>query len=576
MTGLLLMFTYSPSATSAWASVFYIEQIPGGSFVRGLHYFGTQAFVIAFAVHLMRTLISGAFRAPRELIWITGVLLLPLVAAWSVTGNPLTATQKAFAQIQVESEIVGSAPVAGPALQRILIGGERIGNLTLTHLNVLHVAILPLVAALLLGVHLWQICLHGIGYQEVEPTERACAYFPHQTIRNLTVFAVVLGIISYLAWHSGAPLEAPAGAPDEAPPRPEWYFAFLFELRRYFPGDSEIIATQVLPGVAILVLLLIPAIDRLLPRAASFGLRILVLLIVVGGITGLTATSMYRDWNDAEFIAAREASHELAERARALAAHEGIPPAGPRQLLANDPKTQGPRLFAEHCATCHLYQGSEAPEIASEEPVAPNLYGFASREWIRGLLDPEKIGTADYFGNTEDMKAGDMVATVHDLFDDLDELEEDERQEINTWREDVVVALSAEADLPTQQEADEADAERIATGAEFIKTGDFGCTDCHKFHDEGDLGSAPDLTAYGSREWLAAMIADPEHERFYPDTNEGMPAFGLAQGNAAPILSEAELGLIVDWLRRDWYEPQQAATESRPPDTGDSATTVAP
>ena len=76
VTGLLLMFTYSPSASSAWASVHYIESIPGGDFIRGLHYFTSQALLIALALHTIRTLVAGAFRAPRELIWATGLLLI--------------------------------------------------------------------------------------------------------------------------------------------------------------------------------------------------------------------------------------------------------------------------------------------------------------------------------------------------------------------------------------------------------------------------------------------------------------------------------------------------------------------
>src|SRR5262245_39739304 len=82
VTGLLLMTTYSPSSTNAWASVHYIEHMAGGSFIRGLHYWGGQALLVLLAVHTIRVLLTGMYRAPRELIWATGLVLLPLTLFW--------------------------------------------------------------------------------------------------------------------------------------------------------------------------------------------------------------------------------------------------------------------------------------------------------------------------------------------------------------------------------------------------------------------------------------------------------------------------------------------------------------
>ena len=119
VTGLLMMTTYSPSITSAWASVFYIDQSAAGRFLRGLHYFASHALIVLLAVHVVRVLACQAFKAPRELIWITGLFLMPVVIAWAVTGNPLCASQKAVAQIEVEANIIGSTPLVGGALERL-------------------------------------------------------------------------------------------------------------------------------------------------------------------------------------------------------------------------------------------------------------------------------------------------------------------------------------------------------------------------------------------------------------------------------------------------------------------------
>ena len=130
----------------------------------------------------------------------------------------------------------------------------------------------------------------------------------------------------------------------------------------------------------------------------------------------------------------------------------------------------------------------------------------------------------------------------------------------------LIAALSAEAGLARQRQAEEADAASLTAGRELI-TSSAGCVGCHKFRDAGDLGSAPDLTGYGSREWLLGMISNPTHERYYRDENDRMPSFAPDADEKNNILTAANLGLLVDWLRHDWYEP--AGVEQGP--TEDSA-----
>ena len=167
-----------------------------------------------------------------------------------------------MSQIDVEGNIVGTTPIIGPVLQRVLIGGNRVGNLTLTHLYFLHVALLPLFAVLLLGVHIWQVYRHGLAAEPVAGgSSRRLSYWPHQTARNMIVLSVVLGTVAVLAWKVGAPLEVPADPEIAHSPRPEWYFLSLFELRRYFNGPWEVVATVVIPLALLLVSGLPPA-DR--------------------------------------------------------------------------------------------------------------------------------------------------------------------------------------------------------------------------------------------------------------------------------------------------------------------------
>jgi ubiquinol-cytochrome c reductase cytochrome b subunit len=248
-----------------------------------------------------------------------------------------------------------------------------------------------------------------------------------------------------------------------------------------------------------------------------------------------------------EFQAAAAEAAELADRARQLAA-QGIPPEGAGLLLQRDPKVQGPKLFTQHCSSCHTHVDSSGKGIEGEKPSASNLAGFASRAWISGLLDPKRITTGDYFGHTKFVD-GDMVDWVTSTIADADP---DARAELSGKIEQVVKALSAEAGLKSQAEVDRADAQQIAAGIELIKD-DIGCTDCHQFHDAGELGSAPELTGYGSRQWLIDFVSKPDQERFYRDTNDRMPAFAVHPGNSPEnLLSQEEIALIVDWLRGQW------------------------
>ena len=108
--------------------------------------------------------------------------------------------------------------------------------------------------------------------------------------------------------------------------------------------------------------------------------------------------------------------------------------------------------------------------------------------------------------------------------------------------------------MKAQRALDQRDEVMIEAGAKALTGSKLGCMDCHKFHDDGEaFGTAPDLTAYGSREWLIDFIANPEHERFYGTHNDRMPAFGEKKQ-----LTPQEIGLVADWLRGEWYESGKA------------------
>jgi ubiquinol-cytochrome c reductase cytochrome b subunit len=125
----------------------------------------------------------------------------------------------------------------------------------------------------------------------------------------------------------------------------------------------------------------------------------------------------------------------------------------------------------------------------------------------------------------------------------------------------VVAVLAAEAGLTsdgqTRSEATLAEGRKLMTGGlTDILANAMSCTDCHKFYKDGELGSAPDLTGYMSRQWLLEFIRNPAAERFYGDLNDRMPAFAAHREAQLNQLDDNSLGLIVDWLRGEWRRPK--------------------
>ncbi len=622
ITGLVLWSSYSASAQTAWESVYYIQhEMAGGWLLRGIHHVMAQAMVVLLALHLMQVVIDGAYRAPREVNFWLGLVLMMLVLGMALTGYLLPWDQKGYWATRVATNLAGLVPLLGPSIQQVVVGGPDYGHHTLTRFFALHAGFLPATLVLMLVVHLSLFRKHGLCARQ--PITRPDAMFwPDQVLKDavamLAVMAVVLGVIlmpALRAMLEGRPivpgeLGAELGAPADpslpyAAARPEWYFLFLFQFLKVFEGwgaTGEFFGAIVVPGLVMGIMFLMPILGR---WQLGHRFNVAFTLALLAGIGLLTAMATNEDYtalwadrgsfadveklleetggdtakiaahfgNDAVQIAAFQGRAKKLEKIRhsqsfldavvqakadsaraiALAGRpERIPPAGMLELVRNDSLSQGPRLFAQHCASCHAHidpADPAAPAVLAKASAA-NLHGFGTAAWMRGLLDPKQVAGPAYFGNTAH-KDDDMVNFVqNDLTDAA------------TWKpadiEGVIAAMTAESGLTgsggnaaTKSPNDEL----VDRGRALVADGD-RCGSCHTFRDNGvAAGSAPDITGWGSREWLVGIINDPTHERFYGDSNDRMPSFGRAEPGSAPILTPRQVELIADWLRGDWYRP---------------------
>jgi quinol-cytochrome oxidoreductase complex cytochrome b subunit len=163
VTGILLTIYYVPSPDHAYDSVQYITtQVPAGWLIRGLHHWGASAMVLLTFLHMVRVILYGSYKFPREVTWFSGVFLLLVVIGFGFTGYLLPWDQKAYWATTVGTRIAGTPPVIGEWVLRALRGGEELSAITLARFFGAHVWILPAALLLLLAVHLYLVVSLGI------------------------------------------------------------------------------------------------------------------------------------------------------------------------------------------------------------------------------------------------------------------------------------------------------------------------------------------------------------------------------------------------------------------------------
>lgn len=530
VTGVLLMTAYSPSASSAWASVHYISyKLAGGWLVRGLHHFGSQAMVILLALHVLQVASFGAYKKPREMNWWMGLALMAMTLGFALTGYLLPWDQKGYWATRVATNIAGTTPVVGAWVQQLLQGGPEYGNLTLTRFYALHVGVLPASLAILLVGHVALFRKHGVTAPSWADKKKVDSFFPKQLGMDLLAGLAVLGIVFYFAKTEGAHLDAPADPASDYPARPEWYFLPLFEMLKYFHGPLEIVGTMVIPGLVGFYLFALPLLDKRPTNAIKSRLVYLAPIYIGAAVTGLlTYSAIGADARDPQFQAQRKVADARAERARSLAM-AGVPVEGPLEMMRRDPETRGEALFAKHCATCHVLGTLGDPKKSN----APVLDGWGTETWALAMMhDPDgdaRFGRTPFAGMMPSLDVPPKDAK------DFKPMPQDEQK-------------AAAAFLASQSSDGVArDGALLKKGEDIVK---MRCTACHTFGGEGDdtgQGYAPELSGWGSPTWIRAQVSNPATKATYreqaldPKLKGHMPRF---DGEMPAV----DLDLLARWV----------------------------
>jgi len=294
-TGILLLLYYRPSATEAYESVqFIVTQVKFGWLIRNVHSWSANLLIgLAFA-HFFSVFFLKSYRKPRELTWVSGILLLFLMLGFGFSGYLLPWNELSFFATKVGTGIAGAVPVIGHFSLRLLRGGDDVTGATLSRFYGLHVAILPAIATALVALHLLFVQRQGMSVppgveKKLKPGERLpqMPFFPNYILRDVLAWYVVIAVLAALAafypWELGTKADPFAVVPPGI--RPEWYFLAMFHTLKLVPShvlgiEGEHLGVVVF-GIAALFLVLVPFLDR---RASRGGSSRLFTVLAAGGL----------------------------------------------------------------------------------------------------------------------------------------------------------------------------------------------------------------------------------------------------------------------------------------------------
>ncbi|MDP4199598.1 MAG: cytochrome bc complex cytochrome b subunit [Bacteroidota bacterium] len=262
-TGMLLLFYYQPTPEAAHQSLeLLITKVPFGSVLRSLHSWSANALISVVFLHMFSTFFMRSYRSPRQILWLTGILLLLLMLGFGFTGYLLPWDSTAYFATRIGTEIPKTVPIFGDAISGLLRGSKNVTGATLTRLFGLHVAVLPLIAVILVGAHVTMTALFGSSLPPGIEAKAKTRFIPQYVLGESILWLIGLAILLCLAvlypWNLGPaydltkPTEPPAGV------HPEWYFMFLFQSLKYVPEWLAVL----LYTLVLIFWTLVPWLDR--------------------------------------------------------------------------------------------------------------------------------------------------------------------------------------------------------------------------------------------------------------------------------------------------------------------------
>jgi ubiquinol-cytochrome c reductase cytochrome b subunit len=407
VTGVALAFSYVSSASQAYETLQFITtEAPFGRFLRGMHYFGASAMILMVGAHLAQTFLFGSYKFPREMNWVTGVLLLGFTLVMGFTGQLLRWDQTAAWSVVIAAEQAGRVPWIGDFLAQFILGGTTIGGATLSRFFAIHVFIMPAFIFLFIGFHLLLVLRHGIAEPPVagKPVDPATyrkeyeelmqktghPFWPEGAWRDFVFGTGVIIVIALLAYFIGPPAldKPPNPSIIKADPRPDWYLLWYFALMALTPPQIEgyvMVFAPVLAGVLLLATPLFRNRGERAPSRRPWAIAIVLLSVIMIG--SLWIEGIYSPWS---------------------------PNFDPRPLpeevigATSGPIFNGAKRFRERgCLNCHLihgYGGRRGPDLtyvgdklSKSDIIIRIVNGGVNMPAFGKMLSPEELADITAF-----------------------------------------------------------------------------------------------------------------------------------------------------------------------------------
>jgi ubiquinol-cytochrome c reductase cytochrome b subunit len=317
MTGILLALVYTPSAGQAWNSLQFLNHnVTLGWFLRALHGWGSDFMVAVVLIHMVQVFMFGAYKFPRELTWIVGVVLLLLTLGMAFTGQVLRFDQDAYWGLGIGASIMSRVPFVGASLVHLVNGGPIIAGPALSRFFALHVFVIPGILLLGVGVHVWMVLRLGINewpmpgrlvrkstyvreYNDLVHNDGE-PFVPDGVWKDVVFAAAIMLSVMACALFLGP--FGPTGQPDptiiQTAPKPDFFFLWIYAVLAFLPPEMETPLLLIAPPIIIGAMLLLPLFagegEKHWSRRPIAVLMVAVIAVTLGVFTRL---GTYTPWS---------------------------------------------------------------------------------------------------------------------------------------------------------------------------------------------------------------------------------------------------------------------------------------
>ncbi len=300
VTGIMLLLYYSPSIDSAYESIqFIMGSVKFGWLIRSVHSWSANILIGVIFIHMFSAFFLKAYRAPRELTWVTGFFLLLIFLGFGFSGYLLPWNELSFFATRVGTDIIGTLPLVGNAIKEFALGGPEVTGATISRFFWFHIAVLPLATVFILGIHVLLVQTLGMSKPEGLPENkvREVPFFPNFILKDSFGWILILAVIGvlcvFLPWELGQKADTFAATPLGI--KPEWYFTFMFTTLKIVPSHFLSIEGEILAIFGFMIgglfWMLVPFLDRdraQRKKSRFFSLIGAVILLYIIVMTALT------------------------------------------------------------------------------------------------------------------------------------------------------------------------------------------------------------------------------------------------------------------------------------------------